>query len=293
MYLKLISDVHVEWGPSFTVPSTPLDPETVLILAGDIDNCDNYKKTVESVIHSTNFLAYILIPGNHEYYGHDFINAQEKFLELEEYFNSNDFSNVWFSSTAAAVIIEDTTFIYGPMWTDGGNTPRDRKITQAMLSDFRVITKDFNTWTVDDMSVEFFRFVDCLTKYLSIITTPKTVLVTHHLPTYQAIAREFKTSPANGGFAVELSKYVDPDLLAKVDVMCFGHTHVSVKKKVFIGNKKVQLLCNPRGYPEHQIVGMETTFKNPKYDPDILFNLATMKMKSGGKKWFTPKTEVL
>ena len=294
MYIKLISDIHVEWGAPFKIICTPQDPDTILILAGDIDNVSNFQHTVERIVRSTNFLGYILIPGNHEYYGNDFEECQKQFRELEDYFAmSDEFDNVWFSCESMKVVVYDTSFIFGPMWTDGGESEIARKVTEASLSDFRVIRNGQLLWTVDRMREEFFGFVGALEEILEYVDTPKTVLVTHHLPTYQAIAPEYKNSPSNGGFAVELSKYVKPELLEKIDVMCFGHTHSCIKKKVMIGNKKVQLLCNPRGYPKHQIIGMEPIFENNGFKQNFLFDVDSMKLRSTGKKWFTPPTEML
>lgn len=280
MYLRVVSDVHVEWGQAFEITPLPRDPETVLILAGDIDSAGNLQQTITKIIDNTEFLAYIIIPGNHEYYGQDFNMVQQQFDDLRNYFNLKvEYSNVWFTSTADTIQVGDTTFIFGPMWTDGGNTDRDRRITQGSLSDFRVIRDGLSAWSVDRMRVEFFKFISYLNEALKKVTTPKCVLVTHHLPTYKAIAPEFKHSDCNGGFASDIIKYIQPDLLDKIDVMCFGHTHTTVKKKVIleIGTKKVQLICNPRGYPKQWLIDMDPVFDNEQFDPTLTFDLTKMR----------------
>ena len=68
MYLKVISDLHLEFGvPYFPTPDVR-DPETVVILAGDINLGARVHDFIGSLRNNFNYRAIIFVPGNHEYY---------------------------------------------------------------------------------------------------------------------------------------------------------------------------------------------------------------------------------
>lgn len=268
MYIKVVSDLHIEFGEPFEIIESPDDMDTVLILAGDLHCAAFFEAWVRDLIVSTNFKAYIIIPGNHEYYGQDFAELTCDFYDFSE--ELLEFGNVYFNPSFDRVIIEDTTFIFGPMWTDGGRTKKSKEAVSRGLNDFRVISLDGHRFTVDDSVDIFTSFIQDLKSCLRVVTTENVVLVTHHLPTWQAISSYFiSTSDINGGFASNLDDYIPIELLEKIDVMCFGHTHEQVlRKMVFLGgSKEIQMICNPRGYPG------ET---HGKFDPELLFDLDMM-----------------
>jgi predicted phosphodiesterase len=281
MYLKVISDIHIEFGQSFVITPQETDPETVLILAGDLHVYHSRViDFIEDLVKTTNFLAYIIIPGNHEYYNTDFDETQEAFELFVKSINDNlEYQNVYFSAVFDKVVIEDTLFMFGPMWTDGGKTLTERIALPRYLNDFRVIGDGNKFFTVDRMREEFMNFVFCLEDALRMSTATKNVLVTHHLPSYQAIALQYRdNSPCNGGFAVDLVDYIDGELLEKIDVMCFGHTHTVNRDVITLEScdTPVQLFCNPRGYPR-QIHGSGIIFESAGFDQDLLFDMDTMK----------------
>ncbi len=281
MYIKVISDLHIEFGQRFTITPHVTDPETVLILAGDLHVSPLcFANFIEGIIETTNFLAYIIIPGNHEYYNQDFNETQEAFtVFIESFKDIPEYQNVHFSSVFDKVLIEDVLFMFGPMWTDGGKTLMERLALPRYLNDFRVISDGDKRFTVDRMREEFMNFVYCLGDALKTSTAAKNILVTHHLPSYQAIDPMYRdNSTCNGGFAVDLVDYVDGSLLNKIDLMCYGHTHGANREVITLEScdTPVQLFCNPRGYPR-RISGTGIVFESVNFDPDVLFDLDTMK----------------
>jgi len=235
---------------------------------------------VTDLVKTTNFLSYIIIPGNHEYYNHDFNETQEMFATFAQFLKDTpEYQNVYFSAVFDVVLIEDVQFMFGPMWTDGGQTFSEQLALPRYLNDFRVISDGNKRFTVDRMREEFANFVFCLNDALLTTTASKNVLVTHHLPSYQAIDPMYRdSSPCNGGFAVNLIDYIDGSLLEKIDVMCYGHTHGANREVITLEScdTPVQLFCNPRGYPR-RISETGIVFESVNFDPDVLFDLDTMK----------------
>jgi len=92
----------------------------------------------------------------------------------------------------------------------------------------------------------------------------KTVVVTHHMPSFDAVALQYTTDPAtrmlNHAFASNLNDFIK---LHQPAMWFFGHTHV--KYNGTIG--KTILHCNPLGYPH------EPTSVNNEYDTTKIYSL--------------------
>jgi predicted phosphodiesterase len=67
------------------------------------------------------------------------------------------------------------------------------------------------------------------------------VVVTHHVPSYQLCAPEFKGSSLNGAFTVELEDYITS---SDIDYWIYGHSHRNIN--IVIGD--TQCVCNQLGY---------------------------------------------
>lgn len=284
MYLKVISDLHLEFGVPFEfTPSQTVSPlDIICIIPGDMDLGPRVFDELEKLIKQTNYFAYIFVPGNHEFYRQDFDEMKIAIEDAKKRFAKN-YRNVYISHDLDSVVIDGTEFIFGTMWTDGGKTLKDQRLLGPFMSDFSVIRKNDGRFDVSHMRVEFFNFVDALAECLEKSTAEKIVLITHHMPDYQCIDPQYATSSINGGFAVDLIDYIPSPLLSKIDVMVFGHTHSQVLKKINISdsNSSVQLICNPRGYPRRQLMidhvsFPQRTFENTTFDPELLFDLNEM-----------------
>jgi predicted phosphodiesterase len=285
MYLKVVSDLHLEFGVPFEFASSVYDEQTVCIIAGDIDVGPRVFDAIEKFVNQTKYLAYIYIPGNHEFYRQDFDEMKIAIEDAKKRF-AKKYGNVYISHDLDSIVIDGIEFVFGTMWTDGGKTLKDQRLLGPFMSDFSVIRKsDSNDgrFGVIHMRVEFFNFVDALADCLEKSTAEKIVLITHHMPDYQCIDPQYATSSINGGFAVDLIDYIPSPLLSKIDVMVFGHTHSQVLKKINISdsNSSVQLICNPRGYPRRQLMidhvsFPQRTFENTTFDPELLFDLNEM-----------------
>jgi hypothetical protein len=88
----------------------------------------------------------------------------------------------------------------------------------------------------------------------------KTVVVSHHCPHPSCVAPKFKDSPANPGFASDLSELFEKHQIA---AWCHGHTHCSIDH--YVGATRI--VCNPRGYAQ---AGQP---ENEQFDPGLVIEL--------------------
>lgn len=70
------------------------------------------------------------------------------------------------------------------------------------------------------------------------------IVATHHVPSYELMADEFKGSPINGAFTVELGNYIAG---SHIDYWIYGHSHRNINKT--IGNTRC--IWNQLGYTFH------------------------------------------
>ena len=283
MYLKVISDLHLEFGvPYFPTPDVR-DPETVVILAGDINFGARVHDFIGSLRNNFNYRAIIFVPGNHEYYKGNIDELNIHFSVCQKEFNE-EYDNIFYLTEFGKVEIDGVTFLGGTMWTDGGKTLKDRRLLEPFMNDFRLIrygqpaTPDEKRFTSEEMYKRFLKFTDRLAGALEDIEVTddsRVVLITHHMPDYQCIHPMYQRSDINGGFAVDLIDYVPSSLLNKIDVMVFGHTHSQMVQPIQIQgcSRKTQMICNPRGYPRRHISTGERVFENREYDDTLLYDL--------------------
>jgi Icc-related predicted phosphoesterase len=90
---------------------------------------------------------------------------------------------------------------------------------------------------------------------LSTVRNLKTIVVTHHLPTFLNYPEKYRDSELNTAFATELFDLIEP---SNVDYWIFGHSH-EVVPEFKIG--KTTLTTNQLGYVEY---GEHLSFANNK-----------------------------
>lgn len=67
------------------------------------------------------------------------------------------------------------------------------------------------------------------------------IVATHHVPSFELMAPEFKGSPLNGAFTVELGGFIAD---SPIEYWIYGHSHRNINK--VIGNTRC--ICNQLGY---------------------------------------------
>lgn len=247
-HIRPVSDLHIngfQGKPitevaSFFVPADQRDQDSILVLAGDITPVRNQLRDFIQVV-SSRFAAVIYVPGNHEYYGsemdewnvsmnsilnniHD-VEASIDGAQLDEYYNDGK---------------PIVRFISATLWADGGKSMEEHDAVANTVYDFMHIRKGLRTFTVGDMMTLHQSQKKQIEMYLDLPWKGKTVVVTHHVPSYSLCHPRFPAE-SNGGFASD-----SDDLILKYKpwMWIHGHTHDTIDTK--IGDTRI--VCNPRGY---------------------------------------------
>ena len=234
MKIRILSDLHLEIGMTKQVYEE-LD-EDVVVLAGDISSkIELYQEYTKDIT-----VPIIAIPGNHEFYGHEFHSHLSKLREAGYLYNE-------------IKLIDDVYFVCGTGWSDFklyGGLSADRHAFTAgqYINDFRHIRKKanvlgqdhFRTWKPVDCAREHDAYTEFLDLAIDITRGKKTVVVSHFLPLGQCISSKYEGSEVNAYFASDLSYYMHEFS----GIWVHGHTHDSLDFKY--GNMRI--LCNPHGY---------------------------------------------
>lgn len=244
MWIRILSDLHLEFDNVVNIPALPEDKETVLVLAGDIGKVKDVIWLVDQLKDA--FLGLVYIAGNHEYYSLN--NTVEDInFELENYFaslNDEGYKNCHFLNDSMCNI-EGQVFIGSTLWSDFAEENLLEKVPYHWLSDFRLI-KYYNDNGEDKVLSPFVtaEWHKKAIKYIesTLYKYPNAVVVTHFTPSQKSITPKFEGDILNPYFHNHLDY-----IMEKYDILWIhGHTHDSLDYK--IGNSRV--VCNPKGYQD-------------------------------------------
>ena len=239
MKLRYVSDIHLEHMNSIQIEYcinqlTPISNE-VLILAGDIGNpCHQHYKTFLDHVNR-NFRKTFLLAGNHEFYKHGRIVD-----DVNTYIHTllKDFPNISFLQNSCE-LFEGVNFIGTTLWSEVTNpyvTINDTKLIYGMTP---------KSYQEQHMKCRAF-----LTEALQSSSTNQNVILTHHMPSYDLIAPQYRRGSMeeyNQWFATDLNDFIDTNA-TRIQCWIYGHTHTP-SERVLSG---VPMLCNPIGYPGEQ-----------------------------------------
>lgn len=266
MKIRLLSDVHLEFG-DLVIPTKNTDPNTTLVLAGDI-GVGFGSDFIEWINNcSTQFKHVVMVLGNHEFYNHEINTVRREWKKI-----SKSIMNFHLLDDNV-VVLDGVRFVGGTLWTDmnRGDFHTKRMAQQEMNDYFKIRTE------VDDIySEDFYGYhrplvpddtihmhentVKFIVDQLEQKFDGPTVIVTHHLPLYQCIHVKYKNEMLmNGAYASNLEpifwKY-------DFDLWFHGHTHESVLIEDVYGKN---IVCNPRGYMGYSL--------NENFNPQLEINL--------------------
>jgi len=260
MFLRIMSDLHIEFIPlskwddelEALIPYLPNEQNMVLVLAGDIIAADlrgHITPWIKDL--SQRHRAVVMVTGNHEGYQatREIATTYWKYvaaMNRDLYVLEND-----------TVFIEGIKFLGTTLWT-ALSEPFDLLHVREM-NDFDY-TSD---WSVTKWKYEHGVAVDFLKSNLE-QGFDKTVVVTHHLPTYSSIGEGYVGDDINGCYATNLN-----DIIAYNDIAlwCHGHTHVS--SDYMAGDTRI--ICNPHGYfPSREGNGDR---RNPDFNPTMVVDV--------------------
>jgi len=239
MTVQYCSDLHLEFKENAEyLARNPIQPEgSILLLAGDVVPfavMDKHNTFFDRV--SDQFEMVYWIPGNHEYYHSDILKRSGSFCEKVR-------PNVVLINNEI-IEHEQVRFIFSTMWTQI-SPPREREIRQGM-SDFHVIRHGSSPFLPLHFNALHKESVDFLRVSLRQPWDGKTVVVTHHVPTFLNYPAKYKGDILSEAFAVELFDVIE---LCGADYWVYGHHHQSVPEFT-IGT--TGLINNQLGYVKYK-----------------------------------------
>jgi len=237
--IQYASDLHLEYPKNREyLEARPLEPVgDILVLAGDIVT-DQGRAKIEHLytLWRSQFKYIISIPGNHEFYGGD---AGYAYPALNEKLAPNHYL-----INNATIELEGVRFVASILWTHG---PEDQmKKLERASNDYRLIRytspggspAKLTAAHVGEFHMTSLRYLESeLKKHF----TGKTVVITHHLPSYNLMGLMGYTGILKYYCASNLNRLIK-DTTASYWI--FGHFHQTIQKELF-GTKFVS---NPLGY---------------------------------------------
>jgi hypothetical protein len=263
MKIRVVSDLHLECCERGDgVPD--LGEGNVLILGGDI-LCARHLKSTNGRLRevyvkflercASGFDRVLYICGNHEAYGYNYEGA---FGAIRDSLPAN--IQLMENDTAS---IGDWHFIGCTLWTDFRNeNPLEMMEAAQCMNDYKTIriTPKYRKLNPDD-TLGFHKASKAyiLSELERLGPDAKVWVLTHHGPSYQSVAEEFKRGGiANGAYVSDLDQLI----LAHPQIKFFSHGHTHTSFDYAIGDH-ARVVCNPRGYYN----GYNTSGLNLAFDP--------------------------
>jgi len=266
MKIRILSDLHIEFFP-FDIPGQPADPETVLVLAGDIGVITD-KRPLQFFLQkaAAQFRAVVMVLGNHEYYRSIWPDA------LDELRGWAIAENVYILEKSV-VAIDDVTFLGATLWSDFEHAnPLSMAYCQACINDFSLIgARPESACQAFDQRPRPFSPAMALEDHYAArawLATAmatmrsagrKTVVVTHHGVAPGSINPKYIGSSTNGAFVSDLSALL---IAGQPSLVIHGHVHDSVNYCLDSIEHPIPVVANPRGYTKRS-----DTQENKRFDP--------------------------
>ena len=251
MIIQFASDLHLEFPKNRDfIKANPLRPKgEILLLAGDIVPFTLLEKHQDFFNYlSDNFETTYWIPGNHEYYYFD-LGTKSGVLNESIRNNVHLVNNI-------SMVHHDVKFIFSTLWSK--ISPAHQWEIERSISDFQVISFNMHRFSAEQFTLLHEESIKFIIPELQQKANKKTVVITHHVPTFLNYPEKYKGDVMNEAFAVELF-----DLIEKTypNYWIYGHHHTNTPDFV-IGQTK--MLTNQLGYVsynEHQMFSTERIFK--------------------------------
>jgi hypothetical protein len=269
LHLRELSDLHLEHyydlydrngalaiqEIKLLLPPLPTDKKSVLIVSGDLATARRTGRIVTFFeIVQSRFKHIIYVLGNHEHYGMHMTKTYDTIVEelsLSPKINLKKMTIA--GNVPARVKVGDVTFLCGTMWTDyRKGDPETAKIVKQYINDHRsIIGEDGHGVPPSDLAKVFHATVEQFGDWMNGQDNTKTVVCTHHMPSYQCVNVAFTMDPTsrilNAAFTSDLDDFI---LKHQPAYWFFGHTHTKYSGE--IGQTKLR--CNPLGYPHERNV---------------------------------------
>ena len=235
MKIQYCSDLHLEFKENKRfLEQNPIEPVgEILLLAGDILPFSLHQKETSFIDRiADQFEMVYWIPGNHEYYNYDLTKVANPLFEKLR-------SNVFIINNKT-INYQHINIICTTLWSKIG--PVNALDIQRSISDFFSIRYNgakFTTPQFNELHNTCFAY---LRSELKGGKNENTIVVTHHVPTFQNYPAKYRHSLLNEAFAVELYNFIHD---CGASHWIYGHNHDNTD--IFnIG--KTQMRTNQLGY---------------------------------------------
>lgn len=227
MLVKVLSDLHLH--PTHNSHTYVDHGEYVCILAGDI--AEGMRGVNWAVSNIPKHIQVLYVPGNHEYYGQEYFELNEKFSK-----HNMTGSNVQVLLNEE-VEIGGITFAGSTLWTDfalyGDSVIAGNNWKRGLNDHSWIKYRDHNLSILDmlRMNKEALSFLSgCSAK----------VLVTHYGPSTSESPR-WAGHPLTPGFLTKIPRNIH----SRFKYHIHGHTHSHFD---YTNEHGVRIICNPKGY---------------------------------------------
>lgn len=242
MLVKILSDLHLH--PMQNDHEYIDHGERVCILAGDIS--EGMRGVNWAIANIPYHIDVLYVPGNHEYYGHDYFELNKTF---EAHNNSGSHVTVLLNSV---IDVKGTTFAGSTLWTDFMvyNNPIHELDWLHGLNDSKWIKyggRNINVADFKNLNREALEFLNGISA---------DVLITHYCPEFSE-SPKWRGHPLTPGFLTK----VPQNIHRKFKYHVHGHTHSSFNYTTPYGT---QVLCNPKGYSIHE---------NIEFNEELVINI--------------------
>lgn len=235
--IQFASDLHLEFAENSSyLKHHPMEVTgDTLVLAGDIGYLgdENYSRHPFWDWASDNYRQVIVVPGNHEFY---------KMFDIDKLYNGWHYSirpNVHCYYNAVIELDKDTELIVTTLWAEIKQIDAFR--TENAITDFRRIRYGSQPLDWQRFNDEHYRCLQFLKTSVANSQAKHILVATHHVPSFELLSSEFKGSPLNGAFTVELGDYI---ATSPIEYWIYGHSHRNID--TVIGNTKC--VSNQLGY---------------------------------------------
>lgn len=193
MKIALFSDIHLEhrnvqeWDYIVNHVVETAQGADLVVNAGDTHHSEEIRNQLARIFEANGF-QYVSVMGNHDWYGHDWQEAD---------FHTTEFG--------------DLRVVHGTMWTDFYNDPTVEFDAERFISDFRYI----EGVTASKMHDEFLKFRD----YVEFLKPE--IVVSHFAPSPRSIVDQWKGHSLNGYFCPNMLD----QLAHRPKLWVHGHIH--------------------------------------------------------------------
>lgn len=235
MKIQILSDCHLDHYsplPEFANLVCPGLQADLLVIAGDLGDPEHSSYVQFLDWAAARWAQVVLVAGNHEYYGRNLGQTIELIRKL-----AGAWDNVHFLHQDK-LELNGLTILGTTLWSQ--IDPDLAHELANSLNDWNQI-KSFNYYLQNRHHSQQVKWLEKRLGELILADKP-TLIVTHHLPSYQLIHPHMAGSDLNCAFA----SHLDYMLSHPIKAWICGHTHYPMQATI----NKVPLVVNPVGYPD-------------------------------------------